>query len=232
VSGLAEKSPIPVFVPPGDEEFAQAVRRAFPSHEVVTDANLSNDQIRIGGGPVLELDQHHIRRPTKANEYDFYNMGPFFRDLGNLQTKFLILEYDLRTFLFNRSGKPFIQDFDTISVGDFVDENPFTNRDSLGTLIDKYNVIVKNAPSAVIHRNIVKIRDALAHGRVYRRSVESQLRLLKFSQVDKATGKVETDFAETLDPPTLGRWNAYMFMTIRKVEDYAKAEAAKSLGKK
>lgn len=156
---------------------------------------------------------------TQSSGYDFHNMDPFFRDVGDLRTKFLILEYKLRTFLFKKSGMPFMQDFDTISEGDFVDENPFTNWDTLGTLIDKYNAIVESNQSLVIDRSIVRIRDALAHGRIYRRSVESQPRLLKFSQVNKTTGKVQTEFAETLDPPTIGKWNLFMFMTIRKVED-------------
>ena len=155
-----------------------------------------------------------------SDDYDFHNMDPFFRDLGDLQAKFLSLEYHLRTFLFHHSGLPFMQDFDSIVAGDFIEENPFTNWDTLGALIDKYNqaVLRKNA-SLVIDRGVVDIRDALAHGRFYRRSVKSQPRLLKFSRPDKATGKVRAETVVTLEPATLTKWNAYLFMLVRKVQD-------------
>jgi len=159
-----------------------------------------------------------VTQPLK--EYDFYNMDPFFRDLGDLQSKFLSLEFYLRTFLFQHGGTPAMQNFDSISVGDLVDENAFTSWDSLGILIDKYNQVVQRKdPALVISRGVVEIRDALAHGRVYRRSVKDPPRLLKFSRVDKTTQKVKTEFAETLTPPTLSKWNLFMFMTLHKVQE-------------
>jgi hypothetical protein len=153
-------------------------------------------------------------------DYDFDDMDPFFRDLGELQAKFMSLEYALRSFLFRDAGLPFMRDLDSISVGDLIDENPFTNRDSLGPLIDKYNAVVRpKDPSLVIDRSVVDLRDALAHGRIYRKSVKSQPRLLKFSKkLDKATGKVRTETVETLDPATLQKWNTYLFMAVDKVQ--------------
>lgn len=153
--------------------------------------------------------------------YDFYDMDPFFRDMGALQTKFFTLEYELRTFLFRNEDLPFMRDFDSIAEGDELDANPFTNRDSLGPLIDKYNAVVKHRdPELVVDRRVVDIRDAIAHGRVYRRSVEGQLRLLKFSKVGK-DGKVRAEFVETLDRAALGKWNMFLFMTVKRVRDAA-----------
>jgi hypothetical protein len=155
-----------------------------------------------------------------AAAYDFEDMDPFFRDLGELQAKLLSLEYLLRTFLFRHAGLPFMQDFDSISVGDVIDANPFTNYDQLGALIDKYNKAVQpKDASLMIHPDIVDIRHALAHGRLYRKSKESQPRLLKFSDVDKATGKVEATMVQTLDPAKLQAWRIYLSMMERRVFD-------------
>jgi hypothetical protein len=158
--------------------------------------------------------------PKPAAEYDFDDMDPFFRNLGELQSKFMSLEYWLRTFLFRHAGLPSMQDFDSISVGDLIEENPFTSRESLRPLIEKYNKVIRlKDPSLVIHRGVVDLRDSLAHGRIYRKSVKSQPRLLKFSNnLDKATGKVRAETVETLDPATLHRWNTYLFMAVHKVQ--------------
>jgi len=153
-----------------------------------------------------------------AAAYDFNNMDPFFRDLGDLQAKFMSLEYNLRTFLFLHSGRPFMQDMESVAVGDSFEENEFTNYDTLPKLVAKYNDVVrlKNA-ALVIHPSIVEIRDALAHGRLYRRFADRQSRLLKFSKPDKATGRVRAETVETLDPATLLRWNTFMFKASRQV---------------
>jgi hypothetical protein len=61
---MIEASEIPIYVPRGDSEFAEAVARAFPAHRLVVDPKLAKDHVRIGGGPVLNPQQHQIRRPT------------------------------------------------------------------------------------------------------------------------------------------------------------------------
>jgi hypothetical protein len=159
--------------------------------------------------------------PSFPEGYDFYDMDPFFRDLGNLHTKFLVLESHIRTFLHHHQRLPFLaQDFETIAVGDLLEENPFTKWSHLGSLIDEYNAAVQNDPERVVERDyIVEVRNALAHGRIYRRSVESQPRLLKFSTPDRDTRQVLTEFAETLNPMLLAKWNAIMFMANRRVEE-------------
>ena len=155
-----------------------------------------------------------------AAEYAFEDMDPFFRDLGEVQSKLMSLEYLLRTFLFRDAGLPFMQGFDSISVGDVIDANPFTNYDTLKVLIRKYNDAVRLKDAAlVVHPSVVDIRDALAHGRVYWKSKESQPRLLKFSPVDDATGKVQTRTAVTLAPAKLEAWRTYISMMERRVFD-------------
>ncbi len=152
--------------------------------------------------------------------YDYDDMDPFFRDLGELQSKLMLLEYWLRTFLFHDARLAFMQDFDSISAGDLIDKNPFTSGESLGPLVDKYNAVVRlKDASLVVNADVVDLRDWLAHGRLYRRSVKSQPRLLKFSRKpDKATGKVRVEIAETLDPAKLEAWKIYVSMAMDQVQ--------------
>ncbi len=146
-------------------------------------------------------------------------MEQFFRDLGDLKAKFLSLEYWLRTFLFRHEGHPFMRDLDTLKVGDPVDPNPFTNGDALDKLVTKYNDIIrKKNPALVIDPVIIKIRDALAHGRIYRKNLESHPRLLKFSRWPDKAGKYRAETVETLDATTLGFWNARLFMVLAQVD--------------
>lgn len=72
-----------------------------------------------------------------------------------------------------------------LKVGDKVPEDPFTNYDSLGPTISKFNALVPN--SSRIDRNpLVTLRDALAHGKPLSDKKEFPLTLIKFSKPDKA----------------------------------------------
>lgn len=153
-----------------------------------------------------------------AAAYDFDNMDAFFTALGELQSKFMSLEYWLRTFLFRHERWPFMRGLDSISVGDIVEANPFTNYDPLGVLISKYNGVIRlQDASLVIDRNVVDVRDALAHGRIYWKTVKSQPRLLKFSKPDKVTGKYRAQTVETLDPAKLAQWNYCLSVAMKRL---------------
>lgn len=154
----------------------------------------------------------------KADGYDYGDMDPFFRDLGELQAKLLSLEYWLRTFLFRHARLPFMPGLDSIAVGDVIEENPFTNYDQLSALIDKYNEAVRPQHEAlVIDPRVIEIRHALAHGRIHRKSKESQPLLLKFSKPEK--GRVYAETVVTLDPVKLRSWRIYLFKMERTVLD-------------
>jgi hypothetical protein len=109
-------------------------------------------------------------------------------NLGKLLVNFQSLEFVLRAFLVSdeiASGVSFPQsvNLDGINEGDIVPENAFTNFDTLGQLIVKYN----NHPKVIsagltIDKALVDLRDAIAHGRVAGLIPSPPMKLLKFDK--------------------------------------------------
>ena len=115
-------------------------------------------------------------------------------NLGKLLVDFHSLEFVLRAFLHEteddpESRLPQSTHLHELRKGDEVPENAFTNYDTLAILIEKYNSNPKiSASASTIDKNIVHIRDAIAHGRVFGRIPSPPFRLLKFSRPkDKRT---------------------------------------------
>jgi len=101
------------------------------------------------------------------------NLNESFQRMGKLVVHLQSLEFALRAFLYNKETGPkptnpdFAKKIYDFNAGDYVDENAFTNYDTLGELIGKYNKIVALTDSTLcVDKNIVDIRDALAHGRI------------------------------------------------------------------
>lgn len=113
--------------------------------------------------------------------------------IGNLHS----LETLLRVFLNNKNlaaspGIPMGKSHFQLQVGDFVPENAFTNFDSFGALVSKYNNAIsqKNVTLRVDDR-VVRIRDLLAHGRVSADSIDaSRLAIIKFEKPTKGHVRV------------------------------------------
>jgi hypothetical protein len=121
--------------------------------------------------------------------------------LGGLLGNFQSLEFCLRMFLQKLPsarpiGIPYGTDIYSFPVGASLPESEWTNYDSLGQLIDKYNAEGAKQALPPIDRTLVEIRDALAHGRVSAASVTVNLRLLKFSR--PTNGQVCITFNEAL----------------------------------
>ena len=133
----------------------------------------------------------------KTNELDEHALN-----LGKLIANFHSLEFALRAFLVNyeiASGGSFPQsaNLGEMNEGDIAPENAFTNYDTLGQLINKYN----NNPrilsaSLKIDATLVDIRDAIAHGRVSSAMPSSSLKLLKFDK--PKNNKVKVTFSVTM----------------------------------
>ena len=109
--------------------------------------------------------------------------------LGKLIGNFQSLETLLRTFLHRMSAAtaarlPEGKTYFGLQVGEEVPVNAFTNFDSLGQLIEKYNAVVQaKAQALVVDATIVAVRDLLAHGRVTADSPdEARLTIIKFSR--------------------------------------------------
>jgi len=109
--------------------------------------------------------------------------------MGQLVVNMQSLEFALRAFLYNNEKEWKKTDTEPeflkkIKEGDMVPENAFTNYDTLGKLIDKYNQIIKPTHSALcVDVDIQHLRDALAHGRVASKSPSPEVpqELVKYS---------------------------------------------------
>jgi len=108
--------------------------------------------------------------------------------IGNLQS----LEALLRVYLLKiaqRQTPPASAgpSYWSLSVGDVVAEDAFTNYDSLGALIGKFNADVQSRDATLrVDTAVVPVRDLLAHGRMAADSPDpSRLKIVKF---DKPTG--------------------------------------------
>lgn len=147
----------------------------------------------------------------------------YAENLGKLVTNFQSLEFSLRSFLVNAeigSGASFPQsaNLNTLIAGDLVPENAFTNYDSLGRLIEKYN----NYPGVIsggltIDATLVDVRDAIAHGRVSSPTPSSTLQLLKFAKPrDK---KVKVTFSVSMTKEWFQQQISRTYESVRKVSD-------------
>lgn len=116
------------------------------------------------------------------------NMEKYFEGLGKLVANMQSLEFALRAFLINdeiAAGGSFPQsaNLQDMNEDNIVPENAFTNYDTLGQLVKKYNSHPKILSAGLtIDETLVDIRDAIAHGRVSGATPSSSLRLLKFDK--------------------------------------------------
>lgn len=122
--------------------------------------------------------------------------------LGKVIVNLHSLEFALRNFLWNEESPQRPANWPAtigeLVVGQVVAENAFTNYDSLGRLINKFNAIVStNHPQLCVDPSIIGIRDALAHGRLSAAAPNPPLLLVKFSK--PANGSVTVTSAELMD---------------------------------
>lgn len=119
--------------------------------------------------------------------------------LGNLIANLQSLEFLLRAKLLKHyHGTMGGVDIDQLKVGDTLDENEFTNYDTLGTLIRKYNENIANRSTCPhIDAKVIALRDALAHGRVSKPVPADHLHIIKFEP--PKNGKVRVAFSEEMN---------------------------------
>ncbi len=100
--------------------------------------------------------------------------------VGNLQS----LETLLRFFLKKKNPNAATKSMAPFVVGQSRDEDEFTNYDTLGVLIEKYNeCVVRKDRSLLVDSGVVRLRDLLAHGRVSAEAAdETRLTIVKFSK--------------------------------------------------
>lgn len=104
--------------------------------------------------------------------------------VGEIVVNLQSFEFLLRRFLFGVRHEQAERRYENLAVGDVVNENSITNYHGLGRLIKDYNTYVsKSNPGLKLPRNdLVNLRDALAHGRIYSATPDGDCVLLKFSK--------------------------------------------------
>jgi hypothetical protein len=123
-------------------------------------------------------------------------------NLGRLVSTLQSLEFCLRTFLLENDTRKMSHSqnpikYDELKIGDRVSEDAFTNYDTLGKLINKYNkIVLPIGPELALNKSVVDVRDALAHGRLASFNLSRNIHLLKF-------GVPQNDQVEVVYPAEL-----------------------------
>ena len=140
--------------------------------------------------------------------------------LGKLVASLHCLEFALRAFLVkhNEDREPRL-DHDAIALGGHVPENSFTNYESLGTILKKFNKIMEHHASAYsIDPAVVNVRDMIAHGRIASKSPKLfPMELIKFGKQTPAG--VPVDEMVTMDMDWLRSKVSLVEKQIHKVVD-------------
>lgn len=111
-------------------------------------------------------------------------LGKVIANLHSLEPMLRIFLAHVDTGRYSRTGTSL--ELDRVTIGDYVPEDYFTNFDSLGGLIGRYNSLAssKLPPELRVDETIVDMRDALAHGRVLGSEPCPPMRLYKFAKPD------------------------------------------------
>jgi len=128
------------------------------------------------------------------------------------------LEFALRAVLFKETNS--VQHFDAknLRVGDTYPINFFTNYMQLRELIENYNELPStNLP---ISDEPIKLRDALAHGRVSSQLPDMKLEIVKFRP--ERNGQVRVVFYEKITEEWLKKQVSMLNGEIKKIsKDYS-----------
>jgi len=144
-------------------------------------------------------------------------------NMGKLVVNFQSLEFALRAFLVNYeigSGVSYARSVNPseMNEGDIVSENAFTNYDTLGQLITKYNAHNKiSSAGLTIDVTLVDIRDAIAHGRISSDTPDSIAKLLKFDKPENKAVKVA--FSVLMTKEWFGEQIKRVYAAILKVNE-------------
>lgn len=148
----------------------------------------------------------------------------YFQLMGTVLVNLQSLEFALRAFLYNKEVGPksanpeFEKTIYDFKEGDCVEENAFTNFDTLTELIKKYNDEIASVDKTLCtDEKIVCIRDALAHGRVASESPSTKA-LQKLVKYDKPkNGRVHVTHCIMLTKDWFGHQIHLVYENIKRV---------------
>ena len=145
-------------------------------------------------------------------------MAEYDEALGRLVSSLQTLELLMRLFLHSKGpAGGSSADLDALEralPGALVPLDAFTDYRSLGQLISACRN-VRGGP--VVDAAIVRLRDALAHGRVYAKSAGPPLHLLKFGK--QQGGMVPIEYNESISLDWLARQQAFCDRQLQSVYD-------------
>lgn len=141
--------------------------------------------------------------------------------LGKLVGNLLTLELGARMAIVKRDARlaAIVQtQLPQVREGEWVEYNPLTNKDDLQQTLERFNKRATDKCKVDIVR-IVRLRDALAHGRAFgvgspQRGV---LRLLKFSRKPDAQGMVQVTMAVDMTDEWFRENIEFLMDALRKV---------------
>ena len=144
--------------------------------------------------------------------------------MGKLVVNLQSLEFALRAFLHNcetgwanQGGPSFL---DNLTEGQQLEENAFTDYDQLKDLVRKYNHEVESKNTDLkVDPGVVRIRDALAHGRIagLSPSLNEPLRLVKYDKPTK--GRVHVTDYHILTKEWFDEKIKWVYQSIKNVRD-------------
>lgn len=146
--------------------------------------------------------------------------------LGKLKANLLSLELRIRHFLLicdlsSEKSTKYLLGASKWEIGQELNVDSFTNYDKLGELIDKYNEKILSLGSSLEIGNkdaLIKLRDALAHGRVFAYKGAPPLYLIKFNK--PKNGKTKVEFMSVMS------WNWFNEQIRLTKNEYNKVEKA------
>jgi hypothetical protein len=106
------------------------------------------------------------------------------------------------------------------TVGQTIDDDPFTMHNNLGDLISKFNAYSASRGNQDIDPEIGEIRHALAHGRVSATSDEDDIRLINFKRLKG--GAPIVCYSAVLTPAWFKRQRKRIQVAIRRVHEFSK----------
>ncbi len=141
--------------------------------------------------------------------------------IGKLYANLQSLEFVLRGALYEKGSQPHNPiglgvSINSFAVGDNIPENAMTDYSSLGQLIDRYNSEIANGElEKKVNRDIVSVRDALAHGRASANKMDEDTTLIKFTKPKNSS--VTVSFSQRLTKTWLKEKIGLVYSEVIKV---------------
>ena len=121
-------------------------------------------------------------KSTNCQKAQNKNDKIYLEKLGGLLVNISSLEFLLRVCLLRHEGKEQGKfALNKVKVGERVEKNSFTGRDTLGTVIEKFNRIFKNQHGVNKLQNLNKIRNVITHSRIFPDNPNTPLIIIKFN---------------------------------------------------